>query len=219
MGRIIKLHRDDHREIQALLPWYVTGTLDARDHDRVEAHLVRCLECKAEVGFQRRLGAQIAGLPTDVEQGWQLMKRQIEMDSRSGRGRAIGDWLGGIGRLAWTRPYRSPRLGWGVAAVLAVLLGVAALVPPSERPAAYHVLGAAQTAAAGNVLLMFRPDTAERDLRAAMTTGKARIVDGPTQAGAYILHVAPADRDAALAAWRAEPQVVLAQPIDSGARP
>jgi superfamily II RNA helicase len=62
---------------------------------------------------------------------------------------------------------------------------------------------------------MFRPDTTERDLRAALVADQARLVDGPTAAGAYVLSVPGARRAAILTALRRRSGVVMAEPIDA----
>jgi anti-sigma factor RsiW len=214
MGVIIRLHGDDHREIKSLLPWYVTGQLDAPDHARVETHLITCPECQAEVRFERRLKAEFAQLPIDVGQSWSRARRRTELEPPS-RGRdAIGARFKAA-RAAWRAG--APWLGWGVAAGL--LLVVGAPHPPSPQPAPYHALGAGREAASGNVVVIFRPDTSERTLRETINASGARLVDGPTVAGGYVLHVAPARRAATLAKWRGRADIVLAEPIDSGAAP
>ena len=38
-----------HDEAEELLPWYVTGRLDAADRERVEMHLTDCPRCQAEL--------------------------------------------------------------------------------------------------------------------------------------------------------------------------
>jgi hypothetical protein len=116
---------------------------------------------------------------------------------------------------------RAPWLGWGVAAVL--MLGLAVTLAPALRPApaadSYRALGAPPTAQPGNVVVIFRPDTTEKAMREALKAGGARLVDGPTAADAYVLHVPAAQREAALASLRARREIVLAQPVDSGGAP
>ena len=66
---------------------------------------------------------------------------------------------------------------------------------------------------------MFRPDARDVDLRSALTKAGARVVDGPTATGAYVVRIAPAGRAQALDRLRATPQVALAEPIDPGSQP
>jgi hypothetical protein len=47
----------------------------------------------------------------------------------------------------------------------------------------------------------------------------ARVVDGPTATGAYVVRIAPDRRGQAIDGLRATPQVVLAEPIDPGSQP
>ena len=47
----------------------------------------------------------------------------------------------------------------------------------------------------------------------------ARVVDGPTASGAYVVRIAPDRRGQAIDGLRATPQVVLAEPIDPGSQP
>lgn len=195
----------DHDALSELLPWYVTGQLDAVETARVGAHVAECAECQAEVALQKRLAAEVARLPLDVERGWARMRGQIEANDDA---------------PAPGRPSRSAWLGWGVAATLAVVAG-AAWLPRESSPqpgrAEYAALGSPRADESGNVVVVFHPDTTERQLRAVLKAGEARIVDGPTAAGGYVLHVPAARQATALAALRAQDRVVLAEPI-GGAR-
>ena len=218
MGRIIRLHGDEHREIQTLLPWYVTGQLDASEHAQVEGHLGGCAECQAEVRFQRRLEAEITDPPVDVEQAWQAMRRRIEsappVRASIGIGARLRSMRRGAGR-GWR--VGGPWLGWAVATLLLLVTGASLL--HSAPAARYRALGAAPKAAPGNVVVIFRPDTTEKDLRETLNASNARLVDGPTAADAYVLHVPPAERVGALARLRGRSDIVLAEPIDSAAAP
>jgi anti-sigma factor RsiW len=196
-----------HDAAAELLPWYVTGQLAPEEAARVGDHVAGCAECQAEVAFQQRLEAEVARLPLDVERGWADMRGRIEANddtplpvaARTGR------------TTAW--------IGWAVAATFAIVAGASWLPQiAAPRPAApeYAALGQAQADASGNVVVVFHPDTTERQLRAVLKAGEARIVDGPTAAGGYVLHVPVARRDAALTALRAQDRVVLAEPIESG---
>ena len=209
MARIIRLHDDSHWELQRLLPWYVTGRLDPAEHARVEAHLAGCEECQEEVRFERTLAKTVKDLPMDAEVGWRRLERRLKAEPPRGEG------LGRSGAV------RAGALwgGWAVAAC--ALLAVGAMVLPRPQPsgAAYHALGAPHSVTPGNMVVIFRPETPERAIRAALAGVGAHIVDGPTAADAYVLQVPAVHRAGALAQLRSGPNIVLAEPVDPGAAP
>jgi hypothetical protein len=218
MGRVIRFRGGGHREVNEVLPWYLAGQLDPAVTERVEAHLSVCAECQAEVRFQRRLGAEIAQLPLDVEESWAQMRRLIEQEPAPRRRQSRAPRVE-------PRRLRPPQAlaaairvapvwgGWATAA--AMLIAAVILLPASGPVGAYRALGARPAATPGNVLVMFRPETREQSLREALRAAHARLVDGPTAADAYVLSVAAPERARALALLRKRPEVVLAQPIDS----
>ena len=232
-GHIIPLRGDPHQRIQSLLPWFVTDRLDAAERAEVEAHLSGCPDCRAEERLERRLADEVAAMPMDIEQSWARLRARLEHPSanpspRSGGGFAAA-WRG-LGRSLQRRP---PWMGWAMAAQAAVMILLVGVVWPrpgaSPGPAsgadarnqapAYHALGAAASPRTGNVVVMFRPDISERDLRAALLENQARLTDGPTAAGAYVLSVPGARRAEILTTLRRRPGVVTAEPIDPAGAP
>ncbi len=209
MGRIIRWRGNPHRETEELLPWYVTGQIDPVDRVKVEAHLADCADCQAELAFERRLHVDVADLPIDVELGWADCRRRLDATPPPPPMREAA-------QAVWRIAARPGKLGWFLAAQMAVVLGIAVEVSPIGQPVApYRTLGSAPTEAAGNAIVVFRPDTREQDLRRVLNASGARLVGGPTAADAYVLHVAPTRRAAALARLRAETNVVLAEPLDA----
>ncbi|RZM07374.1 MAG: hypothetical protein EOP68_14020 [Sphingomonas sp.] len=96
--------------------------------------------------------------------------------------------------------------------VAVLALGAQTLTQRSDgRPGAYHVLGDAGATRSGNVLAMFRPEASEAAFRRALQASGARLVDGPTASGAYVLAV---PGDAALARLRRDADVTMAEPIE-----
>ena len=208
MARIIKLRGEGHKDIQQLLPWYVAGRLDPSERAEVEAHLAACPECQAEVRFEDRLNAEMSDLPASVDQSWDRMRRRMDRaPRRRARADAVQAWIGRVGR--------APLLGWALAAPALLLVVAIAVTAPSLQDR-YHALGAASASPKGNAVVMFRPDLTEKALRQTLAAEDARIVDGPTAAGGYVLQLPPAHRDAALARLRGSADIVLAQPIDAG---
>ena len=49
----------DHKALTLLLPWYVNGTLEDRELQQVETHLVSCPECNSEVRELREIAAAV----------------------------------------------------------------------------------------------------------------------------------------------------------------
>jgi anti-sigma factor RsiW len=216
-GHIIQLHGDSHADVELVLPWYVTGKLSPAELARVETHLNVCPECAANVRFERRLAAEIAALPVDAQQGWAQLRRQMELvPPKTSPVAAMEEWIGARRRRA-ARSLRAspPWLGWAIAAQVVLFAGFGALLAPSTHGARYHALGAAPVNPSGNVVVIFRPDTSESRLRQTLQASDARLVDGPTAADAYVLHVPPAERAAKLASLRKRAEIELAEPVDS----
>jgi len=109
---------------------------------------------------------------------------------------------------------------WALAAQGAVIVGLGALLMPAWQDAdpAYRALGNG-TAAAPDVVVMFQPDARADHMQQVLQASGARIVDGPTVTGAYLLDVDAARRAQLLAALRADPAVRLAEPLGAGAAP
>jgi hypothetical protein len=214
MAMIIRLRGDSHQQTQELLPWYANSTLDAREAQAVEAHLADCEECRADLEQERALVQKITEPPADVDRGWAALLARVE----------AAEWA-----PAAARPLAAPRLlrrrvplGWAVGAQAAALLltvGITYQAMRGSDAAPYHALGSAPIATPGNILVVFRPDTSEYAMRSALIANGARVVDGPTVSGAYVLNVAGPARGGVVARLRKDGHVMLAQPIDAGVAP
>lgn len=209
MARIIPLHGSRHDEAQRLLPWYVAGELDATDFALVDGHLAECAECRADLQWERTMMAEVEALPLPAAEGWAALPVRPPVAVAAPR-RPLWAPLADV----WHRVTRPIGLGWALAGQAAIVAAAFAVAPYFHRPATYVTLSAAQPVAAGNVIVIFRPDTREQDLRRILTQTGARLVDGPTPADAYVLQVAPSRRTAVLSRLRAQREIVLAQPID-----
>lgn len=201
---VIALDGDGHAAVQALLPWFVTGRLDAGEQAEVEAHLAGCARCRAELAFERQLQA-LQALPDDdaaagdVEQGLATMRQRIAAEAlpqpQSGRGG--WRWWHGV-------------LGAQFAALL--VLATALLLPRADGER-YRGQGSAGPAA--NAIVMFGPETTEAQIRAALRHSGAQLVGGPTATQAWLVVLPRADAET-LARLRSLPGVTLAESLDSG---
>lgn len=205
----------DHDRVQSLLPWYVNGTLEAVERVSVEAHLAACPACQAELASERRLAEEVAAMPVAPAPGWAVLLSRLEAAGRPRRTLAMrlaeafaGLVRGWRERPAWAVPALAAQLGLiGVFAALALA--------PRQAPERYVALSASRPAPAANVIVMFRPETREAELRAVLRAADARLVGGPTAADAYLLQVPAATRAAAISRLRASGEVSLAEPVDA----
>jgi len=197
-----------HDEAEELLPWYVTGRLEAADRERVEKHLTDCDRCQAQLRVERRLADEYRAYSPQVETNWARLRDRIEptLAKRS---------LAPPAALSGWRAMRRPAVAMLMAAQLAIVVLTAGTVRYFAQPdAAYRALGSAPATASANALVVFQPQTREEQLRRLLNASGAELVGGPTDADAYVLHIAPAGRAAALAELRDRPEVVMAEPID-----
>jgi hypothetical protein len=210
MAEIIQLRSGPHDEVQQLLPWFVNGTLTPEEAARVEAHLADCAECRGELVAERQLAAAVQSISLDSEGDWERLERQLNAEAPA-RIRPF--------TAVWRK--RVP-LGWAVASPLAAAAAVALVfVNVSPRQTAdpqYRALGSTAAVPTANLVVQFRPATRVREMQRALDSADARMVDGPTGTGAYLLRVDQGKRELALKTLRDDQAIALAEPIDAPAR-
>lgn len=199
MGDLLHLH-NSHEQAQLLLPWYLNGSLEPGEAAPFEAHLAECGECRADLAASRALRKLYAETP--VAGGPARPATVLQVDAQPRRA-----------PVGWNRIVQ---VALAAAATVALIVTVAPGRDDDER---FRLLGSPGAVEAGNAIVLFSPETAERDLRAALEQAGARLVDGPTASGAYVVHVPAQRRADALADLRALPQVVLAEPLDAARGP
>lgn len=249
--RGVHLGSCEHIAVQQLLPWYVSGRLDADEKNDVSEHLAGCAACRLELDIERRQQRQLRRVDVDesspsetaaVEAGWSAMKKRIadadadivaiadadraaapptQFPGRSKFSRAAAGSRSGERRRRWW-PSTLPAGGaWAVPAVLSVALALVLGFNLYSQPAPsgeFHTLAAPPVAAA-QVLVRFRPEASEAQIRGSLNDSGGRLIDGPTVTDAYVVGL-PRDRYAAsLDLLRANPAVQLVEALDPTTTP
>jgi len=215
--KILRFEGSAHSETQRLLPWYVNDTLDDDDVVRVEDHLVECGQCRRELEFLRLLESvcvQASPVPDPTDAFARLRDRL-----QPPRTQASPSLLARL-REAWGA---SP--AWLRAAVAASFMLAAGMwgltLVREEAPAMYRTLGDAppeavvRDAGLRHLVVVFDPHIEHARMQQLLRASQARIVDGPNEAGAYVLAV-PVGREASVRdALRAAPGVTLVESLDA----
>jgi len=191
----------EHQAAQELLPWFATGALERLESHQVERHLRHCQQCRADLELQRRLSVDAARHPSpgaDADPAWQRLRSRLHAPAQAAPGPART-----LRRPSWTH--------WTLAGA-AALIAAFAILPASLAPR-YHGLGRA--GGDGDIVVAFRPDTSEKELRQILRASGARLADGPTAADAYVLRVERGTQEQALVALRREPRVTMAEPLNA----
>ena len=200
---------DTHIRAEELLPWYATGRLDAADHALVEAHLACCAGCRQQLTAERALIDRFQALPPDIDNGWARLRGRLE--TRPSFAARVSETLTEAWQLL-TRPVIA-----GLATAQVAFVAIAGVFLQSAAQPAYVALGSTPIAGSANIIVMFKPDAREADLRGALEASGGALVGGPTDADAYLIHVAANARPAALEKLQANRNVTLAQPVDGPA--
>jgi hypothetical protein len=208
--------RQPHDEAEELLPWYASGQLDAADRAKVDAHLSSCAHCRQQLAIERRLIDEFQTMSPEVESGWARLQARLNAPA------AAAQFTPAPRRPArqnvfaeiWAMLSRPAVAGLAVAQLAFVVVAGSVLLSLS-RPT-YRALGSAPPPASANLIVMFRADATIEEVRHSLNAAGASIVDGPSPSDAYLLHVAPQHRAAALTKLQSDSNVQLAQPIDGG---
>lgn len=207
--RVIRFDAAAHKVAHVLLPWLVNGTLKGDELELVQRHLDKCQDCRHEVEWLRELHAAcIAGeaMP-GASVAFRRLRRELEAPRQ---GRDAIAWL----RLSGERTRQW--WPWAIAAEFAVIIVLGGLLLTStDGPAPYRTLGAgsARTPATGSLVVVFDPATSAAEMQRILRSAGARIVDGPTQANAYVLEVSPGQTDRAAKAIKAERATRMIEPL------
>jgi len=212
----------EHRAAQESLPWLANGTLGDGERDRLRAHLRACARCRDDLELLQALRAAGPGPAPDCdpERAWARMLPRLEAAQALS---AAPSAPAAAAPARWRERIAANDRSWlrrAVAAQACLIAVLAALLlrpdaQPGDEPA-YRALGAPAAVQSG-IVVMFRPETPESELRRIVRASGARLVGGPTEADAYLLN--GDDPAAALRRLRAEPAVVLAEPLGAGERP
>ena len=221
-GRVVPLGSDMHQKVQALLPWYVGGSLDAQECACVEAHIAECPRCQAELAWERELQAACSNssvaAPGGVDQEFALLRERIAV------GAAPRQRYGLVARLRDRWRECPPWTRWallGQCVLVATLSGL--LILPLSHEQRFRALGGPAgppaSTVSGNLIVRFRPEATEQEMRRVLRDSKARLVYGPTTTDAYLLAVPPDLETAAVKQLRKEGSVMLVESLDGRAAP
>ena len=199
----------DHLEAQDALPWLANGTLAGAERERVQAHVESCAHCRADLALLCTVHAAGPGPDLDFDPDRALARLMPQLDATPPQ-----DKTGLLQR--WRNRMAANDGTWLRAAVAfqfcAIAVLAALLARPAAQPDSYRVLGAAGANGMARVVVTFRPDTPEAELRRIVRASGARIVGGPTVTDAWLVG-ADGRIDPVLARLRAEPAVTLAEPL------
>jgi hypothetical protein len=197
--------------VDALLPFYVNATLQGEELALVEEHVRQCGECRGEVDRLRVIFdacRTYAAQPFETPPGPDPRSDTPATHGPAGVPTRIRQGIHAA--PAWTK--------WLLAAQLGAIAILGTLIAGDARDtAAFRTLGnpAAAVSATGNVAVMFDPAIPESELRRIVRASGARIVDGPTSTGVFVLDIPSGRVDRALPALRAEPAVRMAESLEA----
>lgn len=208
-GRILRFEGSVHAQADRLLPWLVNRTLTDDERRQVEHHLTECATCRREADWLRVVqdACQDDEPATPAApHAMRRLRRRIAAESAATFTPPVSAWRRRGRRLAW------------LAAVQAVLvLGLGAALY-QQRHAAYHTLGAVP-AKTTLLVVVFDPQLSEARMRELLRAGDARIVDGPSAAGAYLLRVPDARADATRRMLHDSGMVSLVESLGADSQP
>jgi anti-sigma factor RsiW len=206
------------------LPWYVNGTLNAKDRAVMDAHLAATPAAREELRFYERMTATMKrradSIPEDIGLAKTLARIQAApraaMYPSSPKSSAADDesWFSRLLGGGWMKP----ALGFA----MAVILGQSVLlVQQREEAIVYRSKTPVVTAAATGVKteaaflrVVFKASATEGELRLLLASTQAWVAGGPGQAGEYYLRFAPDHVQSALEALKASGVVSEIAPVD-----
>ncbi|MDE2262541.1 MAG: hypothetical protein KGL45_08470 [Gammaproteobacteria bacterium] len=221
-----------HSRAEQLIPWLVNGSIPAEADPALREHIAACAQCLEDYDEQLRVRAAMRAegpLVFAAESSYQKLLARIQNPDagREPRASAAGPDL-----LPVTNPVRRapPVVRWLAAAVIvqAFAIGVGAWMWHSSSGASsarYVTLTSASPSyeSGPRVRVLFRTELSVGGLQTLLQGAGAHIIDGPADGDVYTLGFAPPAASSAvlaqrMAALRANPAVLFAEPVQNGVR-
>jgi hypothetical protein len=212
---------EERDAVEALLPWYATGTLDEPNRQRVDEALVRWPELRESlrlveedrsetIAINEGLGAPGPGAWTRIAAAMATEPRRPPASARFSSSLAR---LLGLGAEA-----RPTRLAWiaAAAALVIVIEGGAILALAPWRSGATYQTATAKPKEGAEVLIAFAPEARIGDISAFLQERHGSIDEGP-RGGMYRvrfgdIRLSAEETDALVKELRAAPIVRMALP-------
>ncbi|NOX42634.1 MAG: hypothetical protein GXP19_02730 [Gammaproteobacteria bacterium] len=228
----IRQLKSEHDSIDALLPWYINGTLSPEEYSQVEKHMETCRQCRTAI--------------TEL-QSMQIVVQQ-STDTALVERKNLQDVLSRIDQIpveSAARKHESRRKqhepltkkisdfwdvfmnlpgGWRYTVVAQFLLLVVVFGVTFDRPSMAPVFTTLSTPAEDaqdnsvRMRIVFAEDVLLRDIRHLLIDGQARIVDGPTSSGVYMLETVYRPSEVlqdVLDRWREKALVRFVEPVSN----
>lgn len=222
-GRVLRFEGSAHNQAMRLLPWYVNGTLAAEELNLVSQHLAGCSECRREVDELRRLQDICTRVEdtTDATPSLARLRHKLQRDRATPTSRwerLRRHWMQSPAWLRVTLAVQSCVLF----AFAGVLIGqqLSGVRSATEPASTYRTLGDAapgERATAhddARLVVVFDPRISHAEMQRLLRLSRTRIVDGPNEAGAYVLSAQADGQEAALDVLRGDRGVVLVQSLE-----
>lgn len=222
----------NRQEAEALLPWFVAGTLDPEEAEAVQAFIdsgeisqdeLTELAVLAETVTERsatepaydpaivqRAASRLDGVPQDAREAPLVVP---ERPSSSSEPESPGLFERLLERLQWSMTPPLARVAIG--AQFALLLGLAVLVGLGDSGETTYETVAGPDATRADFTISFAAGATEADIRALLLDTNTVIVDGPSALGLYRLRSdSTADLDEMRERLTASPLTTFVQPAE-----
>jgi len=188
------------------LPWYVNGTLNAKDRAAMDAYLSNSSLARDEVQYYERMAATMQrraeNIPADIglAQTLQRIKVSPKTEGTAPPTHRTEHNAPDLDKPSWFQRligggWMKPALGCAAAVIVAQSV---LLVQQREDAIVYRgnpsIIGAKTLAAkseAAYLRVVFKPNATEGELRLLLAGVNAWIAGGPGQAGEYYLRFTP----------------------------
>ncbi len=216
-----------HQDIWEVLPWFVNGSLEDQELEKVERHLAGCEECRHEASELQQLARIMVGsgasMITPDEAFPELLSKIEEAERRDsvpwGRWLRPDSWPRRLLLATSAGPFLRPV----VVAGLVVIVMLAALLwrqTAPRPPEAFRTLSDPATAVESTgqrVRMVFGSEIDEGTLRSLLLQVGGQIVGGPSPYGVYTVELPakedPAARARLLKEIRARREVEFLEPV------
>lgn len=217
-------HREEREAIEALLPWYEKGQLEAGDAARVEAYLASHPDMASQLALVEEERAEAVllnearGAPgagaLDTLMG-AIEEHEAANPSLAGTKTALWNWASKL--LGAPVP---ARMQWvaAAAAILIIVQGVSLgvlMTSPTQRGTGYETAsGPSQSIAGTFAFVQFAKDASADDITQLLTDFDITIIDGPKPGGVYKVRISEesldeARREALLKKLQARDDVII----------